>query len=202
MHLADYEGAFVAEKIWTEDRHIEQRLLDLTEHMENVIQKYLRNEYETIGDYNVDAGEIAEPFRFLVIANFPVNFSETAARRLASIINSGARCGVYTLISVDARQPLPQGIQMSDLDRDSVKLVHEQGRFIWKDHDYAPYPLSLDAPPAEDFLTEKLHLIGKAAKESTRVEVPFDVIAPDDSEVWSLSTTNDLHVSLGRAGAT
>jgi S-DNA-T family DNA segregation ATPase FtsK/SpoIIIE len=202
MHLADYDGAYVTDKIWTEDRHIEQRLLDLTEHMENVIQKYLRNEYETIGAYNEDAGEIAEPFRFLVIANFPVNFSESAARRLASVINSGARCGVYTLITVDSRQPMPPGIQMQDLERNSVKLVHEKDHLVLKDEDYAPFPLTVDQPPSEDFLTEKLHLIGEAAKDSSRVEVPFDVIAPEPDEIWSGDTTNDISVALGRAGAT
>ncbi|MHC4965227.1 MAG: hypothetical protein ACYTGE_09975, partial [Planctomycetota bacterium] len=66
MHLADYNEAFVGGKIWTETRHIEQRLADLTEHMENVIQKYLRNEYATIALYNDEAGEIAEPYRFVV----------------------------------------------------------------------------------------------------------------------------------------
>ena len=202
MHLADYDGAYVTDKIWTEDRHIEQRLLDLTEHMENVIQKYLRNEYETIGDYNEDAGEIAEPFRFLVIANFPVNFSESSGRRLASVINSGARCGVYTLITVDSRQPLPPGIQWQDLERNSVKLVHEKDRFVLHDEDYAAFPLAVDKPPSEDFLTEKLHLIGEAAKDSSRVEVPFDVIAPEPDEIWSGDTTNQISVALGRAGAT
>ena len=48
MHLADYNEALVTSRIWTEPRHIEQRLADLSEHMENVIQKYLRNEFESI----------------------------------------------------------------------------------------------------------------------------------------------------------
>ena len=69
--------------------------------MENVIQKYLRNEYETIEEYNAQAGEVAEPYRVLVVANFPANFTTEAARRLVSIATSGPRCGVYTLISVD-----------------------------------------------------------------------------------------------------
>ena len=68
MHLADYLEALVSDKIWTETRHIEQRLVDLTDHMENVIQKYLRNEYETIAEYNEHAGESAEPSRFLLLA--------------------------------------------------------------------------------------------------------------------------------------
>ena len=46
---------------------------------------------------------MAEPFQVLVIANFPANFSEEAARRLVSIASSGARCGVYTLISADRK---------------------------------------------------------------------------------------------------
>ena len=75
MHLVDYDEALVTSRIWTEQSHIDQRLADLTGHMENVIQKYLRNQFETIEDYNAHAGEVAEPYRVLVVANFPVNFS-------------------------------------------------------------------------------------------------------------------------------
>ena len=103
MHLADYDEKLVSSRIWTEAQHIKQRLADLTEHMENVIQKYLRNEFASIQEYNQHAGEVAEPFQILVIANFPANFSDEAARRLASIATSGARCGVYTLISTDTQ---------------------------------------------------------------------------------------------------
>ena len=71
MHLADHDEALVGARIWTEAEQIEQRLADLTEHMETVIQKYLRNEFETIDEYNAQAGELAEPYRFLVIADFP-----------------------------------------------------------------------------------------------------------------------------------
>ncbi len=122
MHLADFDEALVASRIWTEAAHIEQRLADLTGHMENVIQKYLRNQFQTIEEYNAHAGEVAEPFRILVVANFPVNFTTEATRRLVSICQSGARCGVYTLISVDTRQPLPQGFNLADLEQPSVNL--------------------------------------------------------------------------------
>src|SRR5256885_11385484 len=52
MHLADHDEALVGGRIWTEAEHIDQRLADLTEHMETVIQKYLRNAFQTIDDYN------------------------------------------------------------------------------------------------------------------------------------------------------
>ena len=34
MHLADFDEAIVTSRIWTEQSHVEQRLADLTEHME------------------------------------------------------------------------------------------------------------------------------------------------------------------------
>ena len=52
MHLADYDEQLVASRIWTDSGHIEQRLADLTDHMENVIQVYLRNEFQSIEEYN------------------------------------------------------------------------------------------------------------------------------------------------------
>ncbi|MHC4978803.1 MAG: FtsK/SpoIIIE domain-containing protein [Planctomycetota bacterium] len=202
MHLADYNEAFVGGKIWTETRHIEQRLADLTEHMENVIQKYLRNEYATIALYNDEAGEIAEPFRFVVVCDFPTNFSDGAARRLTSILSSGARCGVYALISMDTRLDLPRGMALADLQSNCVTLEHEQGRFVWKDPDFEQLPLSVDPPPPESFVTEKLHLVGDAALDSTRVEVPFEVVVPAEDKMWSGDATSDVRVPLGRAGAT
>ena len=83
--------------------------------MEKVIQMYLRNEYETIAEYNAQAGSIAEKYHFLVIASFPVNFSDTAAQRLRNIAASGARCGVYTLVHWD-------------LCRNPVDLEQREGR--------------------------------------------------------------------------
>jgi len=63
-----------------------------------VIQKYLRNDYPSIRDYNHMANEVAEPFRFLVVFDFPTNFNDSAIRRLVSITRNGPRCGIFTLL--------------------------------------------------------------------------------------------------------
>ena len=202
MHLADHDEQLVTNRIWTELPHIEQRLADLTAHMENVIQKYLRNQYPTIEDYNNEAGEVAEPFRILVVANFPVNFSTDAARRLISIASSGARCGVYTLIGVDPKQPLPQGIDLNDLKASCVNLTWEKGRCTWANADFGPYPLTLDAMPDNDFSTRILQQVGRKAKEASRVEVPFEFITAPQEQWWRSDSRSGVAVPLGRAGAT
>jgi DNA segregation ATPase FtsK/SpoIIIE, S-DNA-T family len=202
MHLADYDEQLVASRIWTETPHIEQRLSDLTLHMENVIQKYLRNQYETIMDYNAQAGEVAEAFRVLVVANFPVNFSMEAIRRLLSIMQSGPRCGVLTLVSVDTKVPLPKGFDLADLEASSLNFAWDGQRFRWKDADFAPYPLTLESPPENDFTNRILAQVGQAAVNAQRVEVPFEFIAPAPEEWWHADGRKGLRVALGRAGAT
>lgn len=202
LHLADHDGQLINDRVWTDPRHIEQRLAELTEHMELVIQKYLRNEFERIQDYNQRAGEVAEPFRFLVIADFPANISEQAARRLASIVTSGARCGVFTLIAQQEGAPLPPGITADDLSRASVCLrLSAQG--VKREHDevMSPWPVTPEAPPAEDEATSLLKVVGERAKEAGRVRVPFEMVSPRAEEVWGWSCAESLRIPLGRAGA-
>ncbi|HEV7222745.1 MAG TPA: FtsK/SpoIIIE domain-containing protein, partial [Pirellulales bacterium] len=202
MHLADFDEQLIGARIWTESGQIETRLADLTEQMEVVIQKYLRNEFETIEAYNAEAGEVAEPFRYLVIANFPANFSEAACRRLVSIVSSGARCGVHTLISVDTKMPMPQGFKLADLEQHCVNFVWQEDKFVWKDQDFGALPLALDRPPPVDVFTQIVRRAGESAKNASKVEVPFRVIAPKDDQWWKGDTRGGIRVSLGPAGAT
>ena len=178
MDLADHDELLVSSRIWTEVGHIEQRMADLTAHMENVIQKYLRDRYPTIGDYNAMAGEVAEPFRILVIANFPTNFTPESARRLVSIAQNGPRCGVLTLISVDRKQPMPDGFDLNDLKRAGVRLIWEEDKFVWDDEDFKPFPLTLDGPPDAALGAKILDQVGRLSRAARRVEVPFEFIAP------------------------
>jgi S-DNA-T family DNA segregation ATPase FtsK/SpoIIIE len=200
MHLADYDELLVTSRIWTEPPLIEQKLADITEQIELVIQKYLRNEYESIGAYNADA-EVPEPYRFVVVANFPANFTETSARRLASIAASGARCGFYTIVSIDGTQTMPSNFSIDDLEKHSTTLVLKNGVYTWQDPEFAKWPLSVEQPPPDEVFTRIIQRVGKAAKAAKRVEVPFDRVAPKEEEWWQGSTANEVLAPLGPAGA-
>jgi S-DNA-T family DNA segregation ATPase FtsK/SpoIIIE len=200
MHLADYDELLVTSRIWTEPPQIEQCLADITEQIELVIQKYLRNEYDSIGDYNADA-EVPEPYRFVVVANFPANFTETSARRLASIAASGARCGVYTIVSVDTSQHMPSNFSLADLEKHATTLVLKDGVATWSDPDFGKWPLTVEQPPSDEVFTQIIQRVGKAAKAAKRVEVPFDRVAPKEEDWWTGSTASEVLAPLGPAGA-
>lgn len=202
MHLADHSEALVNNRIWTEPSQIDQRLAELSLHVQNVLQNFLRNEYETLEDYNAHAGEVAEPYRVLVIADFPTGFSEDSIRRLASLATSGARCGVHILMTIDPSQPLPAELKLKDFEAHAATLIWKEGRFLWKDRDFEPYPLQPDAPPPPETFTSLLQVIGRAAWAAHRVEVPFEVIAPPPERYWLGDSRAGIDVPLGRSGAT
>ena len=202
MHLADYEESYINSRIWTQSAQFEEKLAELNEHMEKIIQMYLRNEYATITEYNAEAGAVAEKYHFLVIASFPANFSETAARRLRNIAASGARCGVYTFIHWDSRIAPPQDFVPDELRKNSVCLSRSENAFVLSNWHPPGVRLILDTPPSDDFATHFLHRVGQTSKDSTRVEVPFEQVAPPDSQIWSEETTEELRVPIGRSGAT
>lgn len=201
-HLADYGENLLQGRIWTQTGQIEKRLADLNDHMEKVIQVYLRNEYETITDYNAKAGSIAEKYHFLVVADFPVNFSELAARRLLSIAASGARCGVFTLIHWDRRQSPPQDVVAEDLRKSSVCLSCPGRDLLLAERLVEGARLVLEAPPAPADVTAFIQKVGEDSVRSNRVEVPFSQVVPEEADLWAQDTTEELRVPIGRTGAT
>ncbi len=228
MHLADYDEQLITGRIWTETSQIEARLADLTEHMENVFQKYLRNEFATIKEYNLHASEVAEPYQFLVISDFPSKFSDVAARRLASIITSGPRCGVYTLLSADLAQPLPNNFRLDDIQAQMRTLAWREGAFYaveesdWRGRKTAAtggrrdrgaegpspasvvarFPLVIEPPPPPEVFTSLVKMVGRESKDARRVEVAFSRVAPKADHWWTHDSRREIDVPLGRAGAT
>ncbi len=202
MHLTDYDEMMVTNRIWTEPGQIEARLADLTEQMENVLQKYLRNEFQTIEEYNFSAGEVAEPYHILVISDFPAKCSEIAARRLISIVNSGPRCGVYTLMNIDPSKQLPNNFHLKDFEPAMTCLEWRDGAYHSTEPELKNFPLVIDEPPAPEGFTSIVKMIGEASKDARRVEVAFSKITPDPKDLWTGDSRSEIEVPLGRAGAT
>ncbi len=209
LQLADYDEQLINGKAWTKKEHIGQQLAELSDHMENVIQQYLRHQYQTIDEYNRAAGEIAEPYRILVVVGFPANFSKEAANQLMNIATSGPRCGVYVIMTVDAEQSPPSGFKMAELERVARVINWDGQSFIWQHKDIGICKLQLDTPPPSTILDQLLKRIGEQALEAhQRVEIPFrwaiERRVIPEYRWWASdqNTGDEIAVPLGRTGAT
>jgi hypothetical protein len=201
MHLCDYDESLVNGKIWTDGIHIERKLTELTEHMEKIIQKYLRNKYASIDEYNQQAGQLAEPYRFLVITDFPTGFSDLALERLASIVSTGVRCGVYCMILQDARQKLPPQIPEMQIRRSGLLVVEREGVLCFEEEGLPRARFSGQTPPPSDMIDTLVHSVGKQCQQAARVQVPFAAATPKPEEFWTSNSEKGIRVPLGKAGA-
>ncbi len=207
LPLADHYDVLVTGKAWSEAHHIEQRLSDVTEHLENVIQKYLRTEFATIDDYNKKAGETAEAYRVVVVFDFPTNFTESAARRLISIAENGPRCGVYTFIIADPSKQMPYGVEAKDIKRalTNVEIEGSVGIFCPNDDLLKQWQLEPERLPSAEIASKIMKGVGEIARDATRVEVRYkklmDMAELGRERWWKGTTENGIRVPLGPTGA-
>ncbi len=205
LSLADFKESLITSKVWIESQHIERNLKDLTEHMGDVIQKYLRNKYSSIEEYNEYAEEVAEPYRIVVIIDFPENFTEDAAKRLVSVVQNGPKCGVYAIILHDQTKKLSHNFNINDLTKSSEIIIWENKYFKWQNPAYKQFNLELDKPPSNEIFDKIINKMGNAAIESTKVEVPFEKILEktglSENKYWSSNTINGIRAALGPIGA-
>lgn len=206
MRLGDYDAELITNRAWSESRHIDQRLAELTEHTETVIQKYLRTEFKTIDEYNVQAGEVAEPYRLLVVFDFPVNFNEENARRLLSIVQNGPRCGVYTMMTVDHQRlgdwqdRYGQDFSFDELER-QFAVADFTGNPTFSYKSLRDCPLDIDKPPEPALINRIIDTIGVVAKDTNTVEVPFARIVSPAAEYWKADSRDSMSVPIGPSGA-
>ena len=91
--------------VYTNSESLDQLLKRTEQHISFVTQKYLQGRYESITDYNTAAGEVAEPYRILVLFDFPKGFSNTGKwhdgdlyDRISRIAAVGRRAGVFVFV--------------------------------------------------------------------------------------------------------
>ncbi|MFN5316626.1 MAG: FtsK/SpoIIIE domain-containing protein [Planctomyces sp.] len=207
MHLADFDELLINSRIWTDATQIRDRLQKVTEHMESVFQTYLRSEFETIEDYNRAAGEVAEPYHFVVIAGFPAGFTEEACRSLSGILTSGARCGVHAIVAWSPDQLLPRNFDMELLRTGCLQFEVRGTAVVPAQLPALPAAiadrLQFTAQAAPDSATSVgvVRMVGEKSRDARRVEVSFQRIAPKGEAIWANSTAEGINLPIGRAGA-
>jgi len=207
LKLSDYSDQLISGRVWSEREHLRTKLKDLIEHIEVVTQKYLRSDFPDIESYNAKAGEIAEAYRLLVLADFPEGFDEENTRDLVRIVQNGPRCGVFALIQVNSAVPIPYGVDLSPIRRHCAQIANVPGEqvLLSGEDPSTGTPLWLDAPPPARSIDQIVSSFGQGAQKAMRVEVPFGRLLQlakiGEDDWWARSSEGGIEAPLGPAGA-
>ncbi len=200
MALADHDPAIVGHRIWTTDSKIEARLAELAQHVEDVLQASLRDRFERIEDYNQVAGSMSEPYRAIAAVGFPEALSRGAYSHLRALVESGLRCGIFTILVCDKSKawpsdmPVPSGEKVLELE------INEQGDWHLLAAGLQQIPFAPACPPPQAIRNELIKHIGTAAVSASKVKVPLhNVLSAADEGKGS--SDNGLSIVIGSQGA-
>ena len=206
--LGDYDEQLITNRVWSDRRHIRERLEEIITHIEGVVQTYLRSDFESIDQYNEQAGEIAEAYRFIFIYDFPENFDNESCLALERIMANGPRCGVHVVMVWNESKKLPHGVKSEQIiqranhykingnELELMGLEPKQGVSV---------RFTLDAPPEEGIVSQIVKNHGQLAVEGAVVEVPYEKlmhrVMENGQGYWSLDNSQFLAAPLGPTGA-
>lgn len=185
--LGDYDERLIDTGVKTSAHAIERCLSEHVSHLETLVSKYLRGQFRTIHDYNVHAGEMREPYRLLVVADYPRQFSDRAAEQLLSLIENGPRCGIYTVLTYSPEDEFPRTVPLGRLTQ-SMRLVRVRSQTCELVRGGVP-PITLEADQCPDITfgpdgrsasaaAEALDAIGRASRSSGEKTVALDNFLP------------------------
>lgn len=188
VHLGDYDERLIDIGVKTSPQSIERCLEEQVAHLETVISKYLRGQFENIHDYNRHAGEMTEPYRLIVIADYPRQFSERACQQLLSLIENGPRCGVYTLLLYSPDDEEPRGLPYARLTQSmdvvawhgttaSVRTGKDASSLEFVSDRCPPIAFNADGHPTTP-AAEFIEALGRAAKRGADSVVTLNNFLP------------------------
>ncbi len=173
--------------VFTQQNDIENQLSILTRAIENVLQKYLQDKFKDIADYNFKTKEVPEPYRLLVVYNFPHGFNDTTSSKLLNIIKSGPKAGVHTIMVNDLNAKLPYGIDwkvFEGINIQHISLVNPSTSNTQFEFDKnLPY-------------TEIVNYINKELPNTNSIKVLFKL--PPQAEWWQDKAHKRFSVPIGR----
>ena len=92
----------------------------------DILQSCLRDRFARIEDYNELAGSMAEPYRVIAAIGLPEGLSRDGYKHLRALLESGARCGIITLLVCDDAKLWPPDMPLPNKERMlSLRLDHE-----------------------------------------------------------------------------
>lgn len=198
----------VGDKVYTSSSDIREQLQILNTHVEAIIQNRLGKDYQTIEEFNQDNSVIAEPYRYLFIADFPNGFDSNSIEIIKSLLRNAAKAGVYLVIHLDEKIEKPRDLNY-DLFRRYSTTIQPQGilgdgtPLFTSSSLKREFRILLDVPPAKEQFNQLTSIISKVFKEFKPQSFPFTDFYPDLHLAWSekYDSRQQIRTPIGLLGA-
>ena len=210
IQLANLNPIIIGNGIIDNPQELYNKLEEVRKNIPYTIQKVLGASFvdKTLIDYNQTAGELAKPYTFIVISDFPHTIDKKTAALLLQIIKTGRRAGVYVLMNMDTNMTLGSN-EYDQIDQklflDSMSVVYSSnGRYYIKnlfrdkdiEHLVSTFSLQLDSSLPNNIESVKAEIDERLSQLSS---AKLDMTAEfTDSSLWSKTSDNGICVPIGK----
>ncbi|GAA5509385.1 FtsK/SpoIIIE domain-containing protein [Novipirellula caenicola] len=200
MALTDHDPSLVGHRVWASETQITERLGEIAQHVEDVLQSSLRDRFQRIEDYNELAGSMAEPYRVIAAIGFPEGLTRDGYKHLQALLESGLRCGIFCVIVCDKSKPWPAETPLPKTDKLLRIDLNDDGEWRVVQDGLDDLPFEPDPSPPMKLRPALVEQVGKAALAASRVEIPLADILKD-SQAAGGSTADRIKIPIGSQGA-
>lgn len=162
--------------------------------------------HHDIESYNANAGELAQPYHFVFIDDFPNGFTTQAIDDLLRLIDNGNACrvGIKIFINYSSKNPTPREFDLQHF-RKSCSWINKQGGRVSFDNWPQVFPpnviptIDLDLPKNVDDYVEIIN--GMKQKQLVYSLDPWIEDLKKKDLVWSGNSSNGIKVPVGYISA-
>ena len=208
ISIANIDMNIMGHKVLSMPEELNEHLKSLESHIPYVIQRVLGYRYanDNLIVCNESEDSPKEPYRILVISDFPRTLSLSHYEKLRAIIRNSHKSGVFIIMSIDTtcddlvgRDGVPQYLNLLD----ELQVIYEdEGRYRFKNSGYDRLLNSFDLklkPLCAEEISYLLQYIqnNKTALQKKKDEMFMDNLLQQESW-WTHSCSKELILPFGK----
>lgn len=197
-------------QVITDPDTLKKSLLEIKKSIPDTIQNVLGYQYlgKTLMDYNSSAEEMAKPYRFIFIVDFPVSLTEEHQNLIEDIVRNGKQAGIFVVLGLDTTFSTDKTYQVCNPKKllDLMTVVYpSKDRYYIKNIQgakfYNKFRLTLNSKlPDVDLNDSLVDIINERLKEDSSLKVELSDILTD-ANFWSRSSSRGIEVPIGKVNA-
>ncbi len=161
LWLSEHADTLLTGGVVAEPQQIGQQLTELTAHIARITRQYSHS-----------LKEVVEPYRVLVVMDFPANFTAETAQQLLAIARNGPRCGISTVVVIDEARSLQtlHDFELSSLEQLATVIRWNGQNFILQSDEVQDCYLELDRLPEENIYRPLIQSLQDTMRAASSVE--------------------------------
>ncbi len=172
--------------------------------MVSTYQKVLISD-DSLVDYNAKAGDMAHPYTFVFISNFPAGFTQESSERLINMINNAnaAKAGIYFFISIDENIEPPRGVDVEGLKEVSTVIYKNTSQDYEIEHDAFSenwnecFNIILDKQFPQN-LENVIDIINRKKEKINNLSFISNYQKRlSDGDIWKASSQDEIKIPIG-----